>query len=240
MKRTKIATLVSSLVLASGAFAGTMGPVSVADNMLFITGEGAYTWDSIKNTVVQNNIANKTHNGWGGRIGAGVAHHSAMMQNLSYTAEAGWGYYDTTKIQLPAYGINARNNIYGVDLLVGADYLWNQVDFFGKVGAMIQNVRMKHNTDLSKFIGGTNFTTTSYSYTLLTQTSVVPEIKVGGAYNFNEQWAVSVAYMGVYGNSVSQNINKNYTGSSFSSQTSATGLPVTLNTVIFGLRYSFA
>ena len=244
----KHATLFAAVILASNAQAATVHharvmkdePVMTAVQrpMLFATAEGAYTWTSIGSTQVNGVTASKSTNGWGGRIAGGATHYSSYDQNLSYTAELGWGYYGKTDISLAGSGINAENQIYGLDMLVGANYRYSMIDMFLKVGGMVENIRMSRNTDLQRYVAGGNVVGTSNS--TMTTTSVVPEIKVGGVYNINDQWGVSLAYMYVFGNdNVNMSSSKSFNGATITNNSSVTGSPVALSTVMFGLRYSF-
>lgn len=238
MNKVKAAALFSTLVLSAHGYAGDMGPAVAPANSLFTSVEGAYTWDSVGSTVVNGFHAHKTKDGWGGRLAAGAIHHSTYS-NWLYTAEMGWGYYSKTSISAPLFGINADNYIYGLDLLVGAGFAYNQFDFFLKAGGMIQDVRMVRRTNLSSLVVGGNVVGTSN--TTLTTSSVVPEIKVGGAYNFNEHLALTLAYMYVFGNdNVSTRFTRTFNTDTFTSTSSVTGAPIALSSVMFGLRYTFA
>jgi hypothetical protein len=79
-------------------------------------------------------------------------------------------------------------------------------------------------------------TISGYRNITRTETNVVPEIKVGGIYNFTEQLGATVSYMYVFGNSISAvsdvrpGVNSEV----------ATGGPQTLSTIMFGLNYRFA
>jgi len=233
------------LALSSSLYAGSMGPVSEAQgHALFADGEAAYTWNSIGSTIVRNQSIPSSDNGWGGRIGAGAVHY--YSDKISFTGELGWGYYGKTSFTSTALGINTQAEIYGMDLLVGTDYRFNEnFDLFLKLGGMLENVRLKRNTNSTNLISTSGATFGGVSKTVTTMGSVVPEIKVGGIYNFCDDWGVSLAYMYVFGNEdVSLNINPSVQHAAptlvVNNNVTATSSPVALSTIMFGLHYKFA
>ncbi|MDP1603153.1 MAG: hypothetical protein Q8M03_07805 [Legionella sp.] len=240
MSKINTVTALSALCLSTGLYAGTMGPINTpVGHPLFTSIEGAYTWDEVDDTNINGFLASKSTNHWGGRIAAGATHYSALNNNLSYTAEMGWGYYSRTRITLPLFGANAKNDIYGLDLLVGVNYAFDSFDLFLKAGGMVQNVRRELTTDLSSFVTGGSVT--GISQATLTSSAVVPEVKVGGVYNFNDSLGLSLAYMYVFGNTnVHATTSRFFDGTTIVSNSSVVGSPVALSTVMLGLRYSFA
>jgi hypothetical protein len=239
MSKINTITAISALCLSSGLYAGTMGPISTPGHALFTTIEGGYTWDEVDDTNINGFIASKSTDHWGGRLAAGATHYSVTNNALSYTGELGWGYYSRTKITLPVFGVNARNNIYGLDFLVGVNYAFNAFDLFLKAGGMVQNVRRELTTDLSRFVSGGSVVGINRS--TLTHSAVAPEVKVGGVYNFTDSLGLSLAYSYVFGNTdVHTTTSKFFDGTSVVSNTSVTGSPVALSVVSLGLRYSFA
>jgi len=240
MLKLKLTSSFVALTVSSALFAGTMGPVSEARHTLFVSGEGAYTWNSIDDTVVHGVTIDNSTNGWGGRIAAGAIHYS--VDNLSYTAEMGWGYYGQTKFESDAFRINTRTSMYGLDLLVGGDYRMDNFDLFLKVGGMIENAKL-HKVQNNALLVTPLLTSadTGVSDTTRTYSSVVPEIKVGGIYNLNDQWGVSLAYMYVFGNDVSLNIDPKFTSADTTSNNiTARSVPVALSTLSLGLQYKFS
>src|SRR3990167_3799052 len=95
----------SVLVGVSNAQAGQMGPISVATDVPFISGEGSYTWKHITTPAGGNVVT--TVEPWGGRVGAGIKHR--WRENWGVTAEAGYGYY--------GYNHSTINQSGGNDLL---------------------------------------------------------------------------------------------------------------------------
>lgn len=243
MSKLKGSLLISAFILSScTAFAGgsTVEPMSQNKNLpLFATVEGGYTWNTLGDTTVNTVTASKSDSGASGRAAVGAAHYSTSNSDLSYTAEAGWGYYGKTEYSSSTRGIDAKDYIYGIDFLAGVNYAASSMfDLFLKAGALLENIRLDQSTDLSKFIAGGTVTGTDNEIT--TVSSVVPEIKLGGVYNFTEAWGISLAYMHAFGNNVSMTISKTHGADSSVSDTTVTGAPASLNNVMLGLRYRFS
>lgn len=237
--------LAAATVLVSTAYAGgddtlTM-PAQNQNPVLFATAEGGYTWNSLGDTQITVGgttfTATQTDSGGSGRLAMGAVHYSTRTPGLSYTGELGWGYYGKTEYAESDRGIDAQDYIYGVDLLAGVDYMFNsKFDGFFKLGGLFENVRMKRTTDLSELTGGTASGTDNET---TTTSSVIPEVKIGGIYNVTSEWGLSAAYVHAFGNSdVSMTIQK--TADPDVSNTTATGAPVSLNTILFGVVYRFA
>ena len=241
MNKLKCSMLVAATLLASTVYAGgpSVEPMPQSHNLpLFATLEGGYTWNDLGTTTVNSLTASESNKGFSGRVAAGAAHYSSYNPSLSYTGEFGWGYYGQTDYTLASRGVDAENYIYGLDLLGGVNYQVNDLfDVFFKLGGMLQNIRMHRNTNLDNFIGGTAVTGTDNETT--TVSSVIPEIKLGGVYNFTDCWGISLAYMHAFGNNVSMTVDKTHTADTVTSTTTVTGAPVSLNNVMLGLRYRF-
>jgi hypothetical protein len=238
MKKTKIATLVSAMTLASSVFAGTMGPAAAEQHALYTSLDAAYTWNSIGNTTINSHWLNTSDEGWGGRIAAGAMHHTASP--WSFSAEAGWGYYGQTKASNTALTVNNTVDLYGMDILVGTMYHFDQVDIFGKAGGMIENTRISRQISNIANIEGANYA--GSSRIVRTVSNVLPELSVGGIYNFTDHLGISVAYFYAFGENVKMTTNRTTTETPLllTKTTNATGAPVSLSTILFGLRYNFA
>ena len=236
-----VSAALSTVLLVSGAYAGgqTVEPMPQDQNpTLFATLEGGYTWNELNATTVNGVTANQSNSGGTGRFAIGGIHQSTMHPNLSYTAEVGAGYYGQTDYTAPVRGINAQNYIYGFDVLGGVDYKFcNMFDLFFKVGGLMENVRMNHSTDLSKYVG--DGTVVGIDNSKTTISSVIPEIKVGGIYDITNAWGLSAAYMHAFGNNVSMVTSRTAVGGVITSNSSAIGSPITLNTLTFGVVYKF-
>lgn len=243
MSKLKTSLLISAIVLSSSAvYAGgpSVEPMSQNNNLpLFATVEGGYTWNAFGNTTVNGVTASKSDKGVSARAAVGATHYSTSNPNVSYTAEGGWGYYGKTEYISSSSGVDAKDYIYGIDFLAGVNYAVNNMfDLFVKAGALVQNIRINRTTDLSRFVAGGTVTGTDTERK--TVSSVIPEIKLGGVYNINEAWGISLAYMHAFGNNVSMSVSKTHGADSATSNTTITGAPVTLNNVMLGLRYRFS
>lgn len=231
--RRKITAFISVSLLSASVSAFAVGCPTT--NSLFAVAEGGYTWTSLNNSVFNGVTTGQTKSGGTGRIGAGAVHWACP--NIGFSGEAGWGYYDYTKFNSTVSG-NASNQTFGFDMLLGGIYRIDHFDLALKVGAMWQNVRMVRNSNLAALIGGNVVTGSDKSTS--TVSSVLPLIKVSGAYNFNQNWALSLAYQHAFGNNnVYQNSTKSRTTTSITSITSRVDAPLTLDTVLLGLQYNF-
>lgn len=229
-------TLLAVALLATGtSFAGTMGPViSKPAISPYITGEASWTSPDSNDGVINGSALNKSNQGWGGRLGAGIMY--PFNDTLAFTTEIGGGYYGSVSYVSPTGNVNVKDNIDGYDALFGALYKLNNFDLFLQGGFMIQNYRQKGTVDLSILPGGLITGSVNHSFN---QTQVLPEIKVGGIYNINPNWGVTVAYMHAFGSD--RYINTTNTGgifTGFSSNTSFNLNNPSLNSVMFGLRYN--
>ncbi|MDP1574957.1 MAG: hypothetical protein Q8L78_08545 [Coxiellaceae bacterium] len=239
------ATLVTAL-LASSVYAGgpdVMAMPAAPAHSLFTTVEGGYSWNNYGNTIVAihpttpvQHIVTPSNNGGTGRVAIGAIHYSTYCPKLSYTAEAGWGYYGSTSYTASAAGINAKNYMYGFDALAGVDYEFtSKIDGFFKLGALFENTKMNRNTDLGTYTGG--IVTSGTENVSSTTSSILPELKVGGVYNITDAWGLTAAYMFAYGNgNVSSNIRKTAT----TEDKYVTNAPASINSLLFGLQYKFA
>lgn len=235
MAKTKIAMLVLTLSSAV-SYAGAMGPVG-SEHALFASIEGAYTWSALDTVIINDNVLNTSYNGWGGRVAAGAVHHTASP--LSYTAEIGWGYYGDKDYSTPLVGVlKSKDVLYGADLLLGASYRFNQFDVFAKAGAMIESEQQHQILDTGTITPGG--VVNGLSDIQRTITTVLPELKVGGAYNFNEELAVTLAYMYAFGNNTRVTFNSFASPLVVNQTVVATVAPVSLSTLFLGIRYNFA
>jgi hypothetical protein len=216
--------------------AGSMGPVSTtfSSTMLpFVSIEGAYTWNSMYAGVI-NGIQSDLNNApWGGRAAGGFA--LKHTENLLFSGEVGWGAYGTNRFSTTA-GESAAYHFYGFDLLLGAIYSYRQFDFFAKAGAMIETLRGSATSNLSEFYPGGLFSGTILETS--SQTTALPEIKVGGEYNFNNHFALSLAYMYAFGSNQSLHIdNHAVVGGGITLNQQLRFQAPSFNTIMLGLRY---
>jgi hypothetical protein len=237
----KITIAFTTLILTSAAsinYAGNMGVIQTKDKSIsnyFVTAEALHAWKSV-GTFYQNNVpVPPTTNGWGGRFGAGIM--KPYTNNLSFSAEAGWGYYGKIKYINSTVGWNKTSYAYGFDLLLGAFYPYKQLDVFLKAGAMFQNYKFIVNQNLGNQIQGG--VVSGVYHATSSQANVVPEVKFGGIYNINESLGVTLAYMYIAGAKIQGNVSQIViAGSSATNGTTNTEMP-SFSAVTFGLNYKF-
>lgn len=221
----------------SQAYAGNMGvvsPTALPNSIPFIAAEGSYTWEQTNSITFNNNTGNRTTQPWGGRLSAGIVH--PFSDSLGFSAEIGGGYYGSLDVNFKASEIKTYRTIDAYDILVGAIYSYHQFDLLGKIGFMAQNYNVKVTQDYSKTIPGGLFSgvsTRSQSYT-----KVLPELKVGGIYNFNANWGASLAYMHAFGADLQGHVAFSASSGSFTINGQATMENPTLNSVMFGIIYN--
>lgn len=236
-------TLLSTAVL--NAHAGSMGPVASGDYFVpFIEGEAAATWNTTKSVTLFDSPPSLNKDVWGGRGAVGLAHF--YSNHWGYSAEVGWGYYGHTNSSaagtVPAGTMEITNSsyLYGFDLLAGVSYSFDPVQIFFKAGAMSENRRAKGNASLTGLVNGEPKVTTSSISSVAT--NVLPELKVGGLYAFNEHLSATLAYMHVFGNN---NFSATVSGGALN-PTAISGISSvislqdpSLDSVLFGLVYQF-
>ena len=237
MIKLKATVLASCAILISNAYAGDIGPATINTpliNTAFVGIEGAYTWNHVSGIHINEFSAEPQLKNWGGRASIGT--QRTIANNISLSAEAGWGYYDEMSLKIPLIGKSNTTDVYGFDLLFGATRSYQNFEFYAKAGAMAELLRVKDISDLSAaypgdFYSGIDQVSSTYTF-------IVPEIKFGGIYNVTEQLGISLAYMYVFGWN---------TGITATQAASTTGIistqnlrsgPPAFNTVMLGLRYN--
>lgn len=223
----------------TSSHAGAMGPVMTPRITPFISGEASVTWNSIQSSYVFGSTPIQSRQQWGGRGAAGVLY--PYSNNWSFSSEGGWGYYGQVKMNNSGvssnglYSLSVTNvsQLYGFDLLVGALYSYQQFDAFFKVGAMAENRSYNGASSLSH----TGFTSIFNQSNI--QTTVYPEIKVGGIYNLTDQFGITLAYMHVFGNDSLKATIPDGTNPPTNNNVTASLRNPTLQSVMFGLVYKF-
>lgn len=243
MKKTLLSIALTTLAL--GVQAGTMGPIGSAEYFVpFVEGEATVTWNTTKSVTIFGAPASLDKDLWGGRGAVGVTH--SYPSNWGYSAELGWGYYGHTNSfgsgTGPAGSLVIINSsyLYGFDMLAGLSYSFDPIQIFFKAGAMAENRHITGSAVLTSVVGGVTKTTTADLKTVAT--NVLPELKVGGLYAFNEHISFSLAYMHVFGN---DNFAANVSGGAVNPNATAginsvvSAQNPSLDSILFGLVYQF-
>lgn len=243
IKTVRTGIIVSTLVGLSTGYAGSMGPASTQALPCltpFISTEASYTWNQLGNVTLNQFTMSNIHQGWGGRLGAGFVHQ--FSERLRFSTEIGGGYYGAATGSSASAGLSARVTIDGYDMLWGALYRVNQfdvlgnIDVFGSMGFMVENNRQKVTQDRALSTPGGFYSGVIVTKSNMTQ--VFPEIKVGGIYNLNDNWGISLAYMHVFGTEFGETITTSASAGSNVKNGTQNFENATLNSIMFGLRYS--
>jgi hypothetical protein len=243
MKKSIIA--LSVLAAMSTAHAGSMGPVtSVQPNYTpFVSAEGSYTWSSF---MPSSAVSVKSTDPWGGRLAVGV--NRPWNDNWGLSFETGYGYYGNASNVASMTGgntlgsgtINVTNKIdvLGADILAGLSFTHNQFDLFAKAGMMVQTLWEKGTAQTNMSMLSVINVASNVVYRDA-QTAVLPEIKVGGNYNFNEAMGLSLAYMHVFGSSQNGAAMSVPAGEISPISMKVNMQPVILNAIMLGIHYNF-
>lgn len=243
MKKIPLISIISALTCSSFVYAGGMGcNNSSFCGSAFIGLEGGYTWNMIDgfafNLVNGSVVSVEDNQGYTARISAGVL--SNIDDQFGVTGEVGWGYYGRTNLNPAIVGtaaatpgtFNIQQTLTGFDTLLGVAFTQPNYSLFLKAGALFQNMQTKTNASIAPF----GFPIVSTLNLVSNSTEVLPEIKLGGSYNFNENWAVTAAYLFALGASPRLtgdfNVNTGRLGINSNTQNPS------INTVLFGVQYT--
>lgn len=238
MKRIVLTGLLglSSLVL----HAGNMGPISTnMSTVPYLAGEGLYSWNTLNGFVINGYAPTVRKDGWGGRLSVGI--DRPYTEKFSLNAEVGGGFYGTTGMHNLNSGVHSTLRITGYDILAGGTYHMQYIDLFGDFGFMAQTLLSTMDRDNGKRFPGGIFAGTVKGHS--TQTEILPELKIGAAYNYSQNLSVTLAYAYAFGSNVSANI--------FSTAVDVPPAEIksggyinlrnpSLSTILLGLRYHFA
>lgn len=245
MKKTLLLSLISTLSCSTLSYAGGMGGDSSFCCSAFVSLEGGYTWNMIHGydfTFSGSNASISSledNQGYTGRLGGGMT--SMIDDEFGVTGELGWGYYGKTDLNPSFNGvvvnipgvISQSHTITGFDALIGVAYVQPSFNVSLKVGAMMQNLQNKFE---AAFAPGVFPLFDSY-YSKTNRTQVLPEIKLGGAYSFDNNWAITAAYLLVVGSKPNFNADFNVNTGSFNYASNSQNPG--LNTFLLGVQYSF-
>jgi hypothetical protein len=248
MKKIIKFTLLATLFGTSVAYAGGMGDTSCNGSncgSAFFALEGGYTWPSVGRsefilvgTTTTVSVARKTQ-GYTVRLSAGMI--SMLDDQIGFTGELGWGYYGRTTstgttagtVLTPAQGnFTVKNSLGGFDALVGIAYVQPYFDLFLKAGALIESM----DTHTQANIAGLAFPLLDTLDTKTTVTAVLPELKFGIGYNFNDNWAITGSYFVAVGSSP-KSVSTFDVNTLRATTVSNTRAP-TLNGLLIGIQYT--
>ena len=209
MKKLSVLSLITALSCSSLTHAGCMGDQSAqCGASAFISLEGGYTVTAEEDyhftiTGTNNTLSSIVENQhYSGRLAAGMM--NMVDDQWGVTGELGWGIYGTTTLNpdaLPAFTgfgtYTIERTLTGLDALVGIAYVQSNFSVSFKAGALIQNMTTT-TTSTGNFVFLNFNIYDSYTYKT-NQTAALPEIKLGAAYNFDNNWALTAAYIFAYG-----------------------------------------
>lgn len=237
----------------------------------FLAGEGMYTWPdvdgfslnllnaNIQGQVQDVHITSKNDNeGWGGRLAGGLMHPmSGRFSSFLGSVEAGWGYYGSMSmsplaqvasgtVSVSSDEASMRMKQYGVDLLAGLVYEQPQYDVFFKVGALVQNLKLKMGVNPQELEASAGVTPGNLvsrlngKYNLSpTIVNVLPMLRLGGGYHISQNWLATASWMHAFGSTLKLTMpDVNASSRTIGDLTAQIASP-SLNTVMFGLEYRF-
>ena len=247
MKNKFIAvSALTAFTAVSASFAGSMGPVATLPTFIpFLGGEASYTGQQLSTPSVNSSTATTSGQGWGGRLSGGFVHPFA--DKWGFISEIGGGYYggkDATFYTTAGTQIGTlKTSVDGYDVLVGGLYKLDKFDYWdvaGQLDLLVEGGFMVENFRSQSVVNGDTISS-GYDGTSNVKSDITqafPEIRVGGIYNLNENWGLTVTYLHVWGSSPRsvQGISKTATVETTNAAVNAQA--PTLDTVLFGLKYN--
>jgi hypothetical protein len=171
-----------------------------------------------------------------------------ISDTLAALGEIGYGYYGKTTFNFHQDGpilsspeapdfsqATIKAMLDGLDVLAGFSYQLQALELSVKAGALIENARYNPRLNLSRLASGSLYGSASLDSNV---TQVLPEIKVGAAYQIGKNLSLTAAWMHIFGESPSINItiNPNFPPGTIAINTQNP----TLEAVILGARYTFS
>jgi len=247
MKNKFIAvSALTAFTAVSASFAGSMGPVATLPTFIpFLGGEASYTGQQLSTPSINSSTATTSGQGWGGRLSGGFVHPFA--DKWGFISEIGGGYYGGKNYSFyttaGAEVGTLKTSVDGYDVLVGGLYkldkfdYWDvagQLDLLVEGGFMVENFRQQAVKNEANYASGYAGTTNVKD----DLTQAFPEIRVGGIYNLNENWGLTVTYLHVWGSSPRETLSLSNTGTVLTENSAINTQAPTLDTVLFGLKYN--
>lgn len=197
-------SLLAAVTCSASVYAGAMGAAdSVPCLSSFFLLEGGVSGNQLKGyeytlTGADGHLKSQEKNtNYAGRLSAGM--QRAVTEEFAVSSEIGYGIYGRTKHTpdtLSFATLNLQHTMNGFDALAGIAYTDIDWSLFFKAGALVETRTTKTTSDLTFLLP----LEARYQETVH-HTSVLPEIKVGGIYNFDQNWGVTLAYMHAFGSS---------------------------------------
>lgn len=212
MKKIPMLSLFAAVTCGAPAYAGAMGSAdSVPCLSSFFLLEGGVSGNQLKGydftiTDTDHRLKSQEKNTmYAARLGAGMIR--AVTEEFAVSSEIGYGTYGRTKhtSNIPDVAkLNVQHTITGFDALAGVAYTDIDWNIFFKAGALVATRTTKTNSDLTAFLPfEAVFKETVH------HTTVLPEIKIGGGYNFDSNWGMTLAYMHAFGSNTKTTGNIN-------------------------------
>lgn len=231
------------------ASAGSMGDDFMMSHEIkpFASVEAFPVWINAGSIGYTQNITNTVQKGSsnftsaGARLMGGFAYPYTSRVDL--TMEAGWnyfGHYSNSTSGTSSPGSHYSLSLNGPDLLVGVGYKFNQYELFLKAGTLFERLGYSFRTlkPLEYTYNGASYTTNlSVKSNIL---DFLPEIKVGGLYNVNAHWGVSLAYMHAFGDAPRFDMSSITTVTPGRVNLAYDLKGPSLNSLMLGARYQFA
>lgn len=244
MKKITMLSLLAALSQGAYTYAGTMGIIDSAPCLIsFLALEGGYTWNQIENydfslTGLNGRFySHKSDKGFSGRLAGGIIR--PINEQFALSSEIGFGYYGRTNLNpvgtgiAPSLPVNLaiKNTLSGFDALVGVAYTAPSYSLFFKAGALIQNMSTRTNANFSPFDIAPANSVQSINYV-----SVLPELRVGGAYNLSSNWAVTASYFHAFGSN--PKTTGNFNVNTLNASVNTNDRNPSLDAVMLGIQYS--
>lgn len=244
MKKLSLIYLASLLAFNSLGHAGGMGE-SGSCCTGFMSLEGGYVWNTVDgyNLVLIGSSdafsTTQTHDQYAARLAAGII--SMMDDEFGVTGEVGWGYYGKStqyprvlgSLALVPASIHTSQTLSGFDTLFGVSFIQPYYSLSLKLGAMFQNMVTDTSAVISPLIGFPLIDTLTIKRN---NAAVLPELKVGAAWNFNENWSLTGAYMLALGGSPKTTAVFNPV--TLSAQLNMNSENPTINAALIGIQYT--
>lgn len=249
-------SILVSMLFASVASAGSIGPVTTPPSLLgFVSAEGGYTWNKVNGIDVDvfngddslfSLSTNQKNQGGTARLAVGMLH--PINDVLFLSGEIGWGYYGSTTSHFDVNGavlenfpgnidgVSLKNTLWGFDVLAGVVYNQPMYDLFFKAGGLMQNSQIKLSSgDFSDLTGGF---LAGNAVVKVNNTEALPVIKLGASYHVWENLSVFAAWTHAFGSN--EKINAEVDINAPSAFANVNLQNPTMDVVTGGLTFRFA